>query len=214
MRRPTALFVAAVASTTIFAGIASGADRHGSHHRDFIVGTPRADTLSGGDGGDWILGRGGDDTITGGAGNDLLRGGRGNDVLDGGAGRDFLVGGKGDDSIHGGAGNDVLRAGRGQDQLYGDDGNDRLWALARADVSGPDDKTGDTLHGGAGDDTFHTRDGEQDIVDCGDGNDRVLADFADVVDSSCETVVRKAPKSRDDAGENRTRAPRQDNMGR
>jgi hypothetical protein len=66
------------------------------------------------------------------------------------------------------------------------------------------------VHGGAGDDTFHVRDGEQDIVDCGDGNDTVQADFADVVDTSCEKVIRKAPRSRDDQGENNTQSPGED----
>ena len=83
--------------------------------------------------------------------------------------------------------------------------------LARADVSGPDDTAGDTVDGGAGDDTIHVRDGEQDVVTCGDGNDKVFADFKDVVDTSCETVIRKAPKSRDDKGENSTQSPKEDN---
>jgi hypothetical protein len=77
-------------------------------------------------------------------------------------------------------------------------------------VTGSPDNAGDTLHGGDGDDTFHTRDGEQDVIDCGAGNDRVLADFADVVDTSCESVIRKAPRSREDRGENNTQSPGED----
>ena len=63
-----------------------------------------------------------------------------------------------------------------------------MWALSRFDVSGDNDTTGDTLHGGNGNDTFHTRDGEQDTIDCGDGLDVVFVDSTDVVAPTCEDV--------------------------
>ena len=91
------------------------------------------------------------------------------------------------------------------DESFGDGGNDDLWALARTDVTpgpaGEVDQVGDTLHGGAGNDRFHTRDGEVDRIDCGEGNDTALLDAVDVItdatdanpNGSCEKVVRKAP---------------------
>ncbi len=72
-------------------------------------------------------------------------------------------------------------------------------------MSGPDDTTGDTLHGGDGDDTFRTRDGEQDTVDCGPGNDTAILDFKDVMTdpAACETVKRAAPRPKDTQGEDK-----------
>jgi Ca2+-binding RTX toxin-like protein len=152
----------------------------------------------------------GNDTIGGGEGYDWIAGGNGNDAIDGGPGRDRIAGGKGDDVSHGGPGNDRIFANLGVDESFGGDGNDDLWALARGDVSGPGDTTADTLHGEAGNDTFHTRDGEADKIDCGDGNDRALLDRVDVIvdataenpNGSCERVERKAANRRDDHSEN------------
>jgi hypothetical protein len=86
-------------------------------------------------------------------------------------------------------------------------------------VTGPGDTAGDTLHGGNGNDRFHTRDGEQDNIDCGDGHDRVLADLQDVIvdatptnlNGSCEVVIRAEPNSTDQNEENKFQSPREDN---
>jgi Ca2+-binding RTX toxin-like protein len=121
-----------------------------------------------------------------------------------------ISGGRDDDTLRGGGGNDHIFSNQGQDEVFGDDGDDVLWSLSRYDVTSNPDNAGDTLHGGAGNDLFRVRDGEQDVIDCGDGNDRVLADFADIVDTSCETVIRKAPKPREDKGENNTQSPNED----
>ncbi len=166
-----------------------------------------------------MFGGSGNDNITGGAGPDRLHGGDGNDVMNGGDGNDLMSGGKGDDQQHGGNGNDRIYANLGNDESWGDDGNDDLWALARGDVQGPNDLTGDTLHGGNGNDTFHTRDGEQDNIDCGDGVDTVIADFKDVIvdatatnaKGSCENVIRKAAVNRHDQKlESKYQSPRED----
>ena len=95
------------------------------------------------------------------ASNDALEGGQGNDTLDGGPGNDDVDGGDGVDTIMGGDGNDLLTGG---------------------DLE-------DSLDGGAGDDTFRTRDGFNDVIKCGDGNDRVVADTVDTVEN-CEDVQR------------------------
>ena len=125
-----------------------------------------------------------------------------------------MSGGTGDDVQHGGGGNDRIYANVGVDESFGDDGNDDLWALARTDVtpgpSGETDQVGDTLHGGAGDDRFHTRDGEVDKIDCGDGNDKAILDNVDVIvdatatnpNGSCERVQRLDVGARGEHGRN------------
>ncbi len=75
----------------------------------------------------------------------------------------------------------------------------------------------DSLTGGNGRDTFRIRDGEADLINCGNGRDRVFADQLDVIvdatpgnaNGSCERVVRSSvPDS--DADENRTQSPKED----
>jgi hypothetical protein len=65
---------------------------------------------------------------------------------------------------------DVLIGNGGANTLSGGDGNDRILA----------GKGADTLDGGAGDDILQTLDGEKDVVTCGDGEDGVVSDRADV----------------------------------
>jgi hypothetical protein len=124
-------------------------------------------------------------------------GGQGNDAQQGGPGNDLLVGGPGNDDQDGGAGNDAVFANGGNDVSHGGAGNDRLFALARVDVHGSGDTAGDTVYGDDGTDRIFVRDGERDVVDCGAGDDRVRADFQDVVNTNCEHVVRAAPRPRD-----------------
>jgi len=90
---------------------------------------------------------------------DYLAGGGYDDVLAGLGGNDTLPGGAGDDRIDGGPGNDVITGGPGADRLLG----------------------------GSGSDTVYAADGERDIVDCGPGRDRVVADPFDKV-VNCEVV--------------------------
>lgn len=88
---------------------------------------------------------------------DYEAGGGYDDVLEGLGGNDTLLGGAGDDRLFGGAGNDVITGGPGADRLYG----------------------------GPGSDTIDAADGERDVVDCGSGRDRVIADSFDTV-VNCE----------------------------
>jgi hypothetical protein len=77
-----------------------------------------------------------------------------------------------------------------------------LWALIRADVTGPGDVEGDTVSGGIGNDRIRVRDGEQDIVRCGPGFDVARVDAMDVMpDNDCERVKRGAPRPGDDREE-------------
>jgi Tol biopolymer transport system component len=63
-----------------------------------ILGTRRADSLTGGDGDDTLCGLSGNDLLAGGAGDDLLFGGRGRDTLTGGEGADLFAVGRGSGS--------------------------------------------------------------------------------------------------------------------
>jgi len=122
----------------------------------------------------------------------------------------------GDDVLYGGSGNDSLYGNLGADELIGGSGNDTLWGLASADVPLPGV---DTLRGESGNDTFRARDGEPDLIFCGEGRrDRALIDFADAIadatpanpKGSCETVTRAAPKAKEDAPENARESPGED----
>ena len=176
---------------------------------DRVAARGGADTVVGADGLDRIWGGHGADRLYGGAGPDRLWGGYGPDQSWGDDGDDVMGGGYGDDRQWGGAGNDTIYANRGRDESWGEAGDDTLWALARKDVHGPNDSQGDTLHGGPGNDTFRTRDGELDIVDCGEGVDTALLDFKDVItdatpvnpNGSCEVVNRARHRNGQDRRE-------------
>lgn len=107
---------AANANTLVFNGSAESTGAF------TVIGTNRADSITGGKGIDNLSGGKGDDVITGGLGNDTVDGGDGNDTIHiGGSGMDAVTGGKGDDtivfdgngamsSLDGGAGIDTLNA--------------------------------------------------------------------------------------------------------
>jgi hypothetical protein len=101
--------------------------------------------------------------IVGTARADYLGGSGGNDVIEGRGGNDTLSGGAGNDVVDGGAGNDVIDGGKGPDRISGDEGSDTIVAA----------------------------DGDKDIVDCGPGNDRVVADDDDVL-KNCESISHAA----------------------
>jgi Ca2+-binding RTX toxin-like protein len=177
---------------------------------DLVRAGRGADTVNGGRGPDWIRGGLDDDRVNGDRGRDFIAGGLGDDVLDGERGRDFISGGKGGDTLSGGARRDIIFANRGRDHTNGGDGPDVLWALSRFDVALIGDPEGDELSGGNGRDRFRVRDGEVDLVHCGDGVDRVRADQFDAVDNDCEHVDRRDVTSLDqveDETENRAEDP-------
>lgn len=93
-----------------------------------VIGTKRADALTGDQNDNELSGRGGHDLLNGGAGGDILRGQFGNDVLNGQEGRDMIFGGVGQDTITGGADNDNLSGQEGADVfVFGaDDGFDSV----------------------------------------------------------------------------------------
>jgi len=104
-------------------------------------------------------------------------------------GPDTLRGTNGNDNLLGKGGNDRLFALNGRDTLLGggEEGNDLLF-------DGPDrDVALDKLSGGAGTDvigvaSLRLKATGADIVTCGSGFDRVVADTKDVVAPDCEKV--------------------------
>lgn len=193
----------------------------GSDGDDRVSGGPGNDTLLGRKGDDALLGRVGDDTINGLYDDDLIRGAAGNDVLIGDfpevgdlESRDRVYGASGDDQIRGGDARDRLFGGVGNDAIEGQDGNDLILGNAGIDtISGGDDddrifvttkadvqlQSLDTARGDAGDDFIRAVDGVPDVVNCGDGRDRVVLDLGDVIEDaidtnpngSCERVTRR-----------------------
>jgi hypothetical protein len=91
---------------------------------------------------------------------------------------EYLAGGGHDDTIEGLGGNDTLLGGAGDDRIDGGRGNDVVTGGSGAD----------RLNGGAGSDTIYAADGERDVVDCGAGRDRVVADDVDRT-VGCEVVA-------------------------
>ena len=133
--------------------------------------------------------------------------------LDGGLGADVLRSSAAADSLSGQQGNDRLDSGAGADEARGGDGDDELRTGA-----GDDRATGgpgaDTIEAGEGDDSVHTADGTADTVDCGPGQDVVLADQLDRLtgceDAEVQTVAPATGPQPDDqaAPALEVRAPR------
>ncbi len=137
-----------------------------------ILGTDRADQITGTAANDVIDARDGHDVVKGGLGRDTACGGDGNDELRGQKGNDTLVGGDGRDEIVGGLGNDTLDGGKARDKLLGDRGNDTILAGAGNDPIWPGPGA-DSVDGGGGNDTIHTGTGNDgdDSYDGGAGRD-------------------------------------------
>jgi Ca2+-binding RTX toxin-like protein len=145
------------------------------------VGTNGPDTLRGTDGADNLLGLGGNDELFGLGGSDNLLGGDGKDIVLGGTERRP---GGGDKNLAGGSGNDFVGGGQGSDNIVGGDGNDLL-------IDGNlRESSRDNLAGGDGKDVILADNvpAFKDVVSCGGGFDRVLADREDTVARDCERV--------------------------
>ena len=103
----------------------------------------------------------------------------------GGPGNDGVLGGEGSDNLLGASGNDFVDGYPGSDKILGGDGNDLLYD---GEFEGG---ATDILTGGDGNDVMNTfnKPAKRDLVTCGGGFDRVLADKADVVAPDCERVA-------------------------
>ena len=163
----------------------------GKGGNDVLFALAGRDNLLGGEGKDWVLGGnerrpfGGDKNLMGESGNDGVVGGIGSDNLLGGSGNDFLLGDNGSDTaVVGGEGKDLVEGGRGADRIGGGEGTDIL-------IEGSlDNPWKDVLSGGDGGDIFVVDNvpATKDIVSCGRGFDRVLADRKDALAPDCEKV--------------------------
>lgn len=89
--------------------------------------------------------------------------------------------------LFGGAGHDALNLNAGGGVAWGEEGRDTIYGSALGDVvdGGP---AVDLVGSGAGPDKISVRDGAAEIVNCGDGDDIVRADRADVL-IACESVT-------------------------
>lgn len=147
----------------------------GTPNNDELFAQPKVPTaINGGEGNDAIQGSDKDDYILGGGGRDAIDPGDGDDIIRGGAGRDQIIARDGDDTIYGEADGDVLNGSPGDDLVSGGDGDDLIIGWTGAD----------TVLGDAGNDTISgfrqireipnlQIDEEADILDGGDGNDRL-----------------------------------------
>ena len=210
MRR-TILMVVTMALTLLVArGVAWAFNRIGTDGPDTLRGTNRADNLLGEGGNDALFGLRGSDNLLGGDGKDWVFGGNerryqgGDKNLMGGPGNDGIIAGKGSDNALGGPGNDFVYGHSGSDRLMGEEGKDHLIGWRGPDrltggdgtyvlLESPfDENSKDIYSGGDGDDVFsvNNRHTSRDIVSCGSGFDRVLADRIDVVSDDCERVFR------------------------
>ena len=117
----------------------------GTPGNDLIMGLEGADKINGNGGDDCILGGSGADSINGNNGNDILVGGRGADSIKGENGDDHLIGNEDADTLDGGNGNDILEGGDAADTLRGGNGKDILIGGAGIDSAngGPDIDTCD-----------------------------------------------------------------------
>src|SRR5215212_439845 len=182
MRRIMLLVAATALTVLVTSGVALAVTR---------IGTDGPDTLMGTNGDDNLVGRGGNDRLFSLAGHDTLLGGSGKDVVFGGK----IVGrccddndySGGDKNLVGGDGNDDVEGGRGSDNIVGGIGNDFLFEGAEPDVAKIDH-----LSAGAGNDGVWVLNWSpvgKDVLSCGDGFDRVLADRTDVIAADCERVL-------------------------
>ena len=172
MRRGALLLAVVAACLVMASGVALAVNRVGTNGHDVLRGT---------DGNDNLLGLGGQDDLFGRGGNDNLVGGPGKDNVLGGDERRPRGG---DKNLAGGEGNDFVGGGQGSDNILGEDGNDLL-------IDGNlRESSRDKVAGGDGKDVFavDNRPAVKDVVVCGDGFDRVLADRKDTVARDCERV--------------------------
>ena len=174
MRRVALVLGAMALALLLASGVAWAVNKIGTDGPDTLRGTNKADNL---------IGKGGNDVLFALAGRDNLLGGPGKDFVFGGTEDDRLSGG--DKNLKGGPGNDIVVGGRGSDNVLGEAGNDFL-------IDGPTREFSlDKLSGGDGNDVFLVENvpAAKDIVTCGGGFDRVLADRKDVLASDCERVA-------------------------
>jgi len=184
----TIMMMAATMALTVFliGGVAYAAsvtcDRAGDTDPDVgeCRGTIEADSITGSGRGEFIEALAGNDTVDARSGNDTVNGREGQDTIHGGGGEDAITGGDDNDTLFGDRRHDSLYGNGGSNEYFGGPGPD----LLEGDVSLPGET--ETFSAGTGDDLIYTTDGVEDDIDCGDGNDTVVADPIDKVSPNCE----------------------------
>jgi hypothetical protein len=185
MKRVSLMFVLVGVMVVLSAGVATAAVKYGSNGRDFFIGTNGEDTFYGKGSSDGLFGRGDDDVLDGDEGDDFMFGGsfRYGEIFDG---RRMIP--DGEDRLYGGSGDDCMFGGSEDDVIYGGTGNDEMGFYCYDFIF---DTGEDVFYGGPGnEDIIAVEPGrKRDIVYCGSGRDRVLADNLDRL-YGCERVER------------------------
>lgn len=117
----------------------------------------------------------------------IIDGTSGADTINGTENADIIDGLAGSDTIRGLGSADVIDGNSGADSLYGSDGADTI------DDGPANDAWVDTISGEDGDDdiTAANDPASRDIINCGVGEDRVVADTSDQIAADCEDYTRK-----------------------
>ena len=191
MRRLVLLLTVVLVTLVVASGVALAVTKIGTNGPDTLKGANGADKLLGKGGNDVLFSLAGRDSLLGEEGNDWILGGNdqrplgGDKNLLGGPGNDGVLGGEDSDNLTGNSGNDYADGGPGSDKIVGGEGDDYLVDGPRRGVAT------DTLIGGDGNDVIDpfNKPTKRDVVTCGGGFDRVLADRADVVAPDCEKVA-------------------------
>jgi hypothetical protein len=105
---------------------------------------------------------------------DLIRALQGNDTVDGFTGNDTIEGGEGEDNLIGAKDSDTVDGGNGKDIID----------LAQFDTGGSHDEG----LGGNSNDTVKAKDGNHDVIDCGNGKDTVFYDQGIDSITKCEVL--------------------------
>ena len=181
MRRVVLVLAAMALALLLASGVAWAVNKVGTNGPDTLRGTHGDDNLSGKGANDRLFSLAGRDNLLGGPGKDVVFGGRilGSCCQD----NDFSGG---DKNVLGGPGNDDVNGGRGSDNIVGGRGNDILFEGAEPDVAKIDN-----ISAGAGNDAVWVLNWSpvgKDVLSCGSGFDRVLADRTDVIAADCERV--------------------------
>jgi Ca2+-binding RTX toxin-like protein len=169
MRRVILLLTMMAATLVVASGVALAVNKIGTNGPDTLKGTNRADKLLGKGGDDVLFSLAGRDNLLGEEGKDWVLGGNeqrplgGDKNLVGGPGNDGVLGGEDSDTLTGNSGNDFVNGGPGSDKILGGEGNDVLDLINKP--------------------------ANRDLVTCGGGFDRVLADTEDAVAPDCEKVA-------------------------
>ena len=183
MRRVALVLTAMALALVLASGVALAVNKVGTNGPDTLRGTNKADNLLGRGANDILLSRGGTDNLLGATGKDIVLGGNARRLSRGN--KNLVRASGGNKNLVRGRGNDVVWGGIGSDNILREEGNDFV-----VDSGPVRESATDKLSAGDGNDVIAVvnRPAFEDIVTCGGGFDRVLADRKDVLAPDCEKV--------------------------